>query len=103
MHVSKSRHRAPHRRVVLGDAVAVVQGRDHGTDDEEANQRIDEDRAALAMRHFSELIDLPGPTVTAHQIASRIDRKSRTCTRIASSDSRRDPKRSLHLVGSVGE
>ena len=91
MHTGKSRHGPPHSRVVFRDAVAVVQGRDHGTDDEEANQRIDEDRATLTLFQFSDLISLPEPTVAAHQIATRIDRKSRTRTRIASSDGRRDP------------
>ena len=91
MHTRKSRHRAPHSRIVFGDAVAVVQGRDHGTDDEEADQCIDEDRATLTLFHFSDLISLPEPTVAAHEVATRIDRKSRTRTRIACGDGRRDP------------
>ena len=103
MHTRKSRHRAPHSRIVFGDAVAVVQGRDNGTDDEEANQRIDEDRATLMLFQLSDLISLPNPTVATHQVASRIDRKSRPGARIACGNGRRDPKRSLHLVGAIGE
>ena len=83
MHTRKSRHRTPYRRIVLSDAVAVVQGRDHGTDDEEADQCIDEDRATLTLFHFSDLISLPEPTVAAHEVATRIDRESLPGARIA--------------------
>ena len=52
VHALETDHSAPDGRVVIGDPIGVVQRRDHCAYDEQADQRIDEDGAALTWIHI---------------------------------------------------
>ena len=55
MHAGEAGHGTPDRGIVVGDPIGVVQRRDHRAHDEQADQRIDEDGAALTWIHIRHL------------------------------------------------
>ena len=104
VHARETRDGTPNRGVVLRDPIGVVERCDDGTDDDESDKSIDEDRAALTrVSQVKISMRLPDTAVTLHEVASGVNRHARSRARSPGGDSVLQPKWAVHLVRAVGE
>ena len=82
VHTRETRHGPPDRRIVIGDPVGVMQGRDDARNDHEPDHCVDQQTASLTWVHAIDSVRLPDIAIAPHEIAATVDAKSVAGTRI---------------------